>query len=658
MRKVALSVALFFVVALSACKQASSADPVVPPTPVAHTVTFVASGGEGTMTPQSIVEGQSAALTPNAFTKQGNFFAGWSTGVAGSATIADGATYTMGTADVTLSATWSAVPAYAITFDPSGGTGTMAAQSIVSGQSANLAPNAFAKAGYAFAGWATSSGGTAIYADCASYPMGSAPVTLWATWVIKPTHALRFDAAGGTGSMDDIKIIEDLSATIPANTLTKSGCRFVGWATTACGPVAYASGASYVMGTADATLYAVWEDRWTVIVPANSYITDIDKDQHGNTFVVGEITESLDDVNIKGMNDVFVRKYDASGRKLWTVTLGVSGKITEGSAITVDASGNSYICGTSAGSIGDQTCTGTNDMMIAKVSPLGTLVWIRLLGSANVSTTAHGIDCDAQGNCYVTGITNGALGGEQNLTSDQSVAFISRYDTNGNRTWTKLFEGRSCGNGVAVDTNGKVFVTGGVFESVGGQALTGTGDLFICEYDQLGTRSWISLAGAGGKETCSKDIALDGSGSLIICGYTYGDLDTQTHTGISDMFVGKYAITGHGMWTRLLGVIEKQTRAEDICVDGVGGIYVTGYTSGNLDGQEQSGLLSVFVVNYLSTGEKQWTMLKNSTGGSEGEGICYDDAAGAIIVAGAATSSFDGQSFTGRRGFLSTRFTP
>jgi uncharacterized repeat protein (TIGR02543 family) len=613
------------------------------------------------MAPQSILEGHSAALTANAFTRQGFYFAGWSTGVEGSPIIADGATYTMGKGDVTLTATWSTNPAYEVTFDPDGGTGTMAAQAIVSGLSAKLASNAYAKRGYAFVGWATSKGGAVAYSDCASLTMGNAPVTLWAVWAVKQSHTLRFDASGGTGTMSDISVVEELSATIPANSFTKSGCRFVGWATASGGPVAYASGTPFVMGTADVTLYAVWEDRWTVTVPAESSALGVAVDQYGNSFVVGYIFSSLDDVNKIGVRDAVVRKYDASGRKLWSVTIGASGKEVFGFDIAVDASGTSYICGASTGNVEGQTCAGSEDMLVAKITPAGSLAWTQLLGSSGKLTIAYGIDCDSQGNVFVTGITSGSLDGQSFSGGGGYEAFITRYDANGTRLWTKLLGGGSQGNDVAVDSGGNAYMTGYTNAlSIDGKALIGSYDLFVCKYDQLGRRSWISRLGTPGAAAYSYGIILDGLGSIFACGYTTGNLNGNTLTGTGDMFVGKFDTNGNVAWVRLLGSAGALTQAKDICADRAGNVYVTGTAYGNLDGQVRSGSRDSFVVKYLPTGDRQWTRLKGSVGGnSDGEGICYDDATGAVIVSGSANSPFDGQTFAhSSSGFLTTRFTP
>ena len=147
-----------------------------------YAITFDANGGTGTMATQILESGTAANLTANAFTRTGYTFAGWATTNNGAVAYSNSVSYTMGSADVTLFAKWTANN-YTITFDANGGTGTMANQTIAYNASANLTTNAFTRTVYVFAGWATTSTGDVAYADADSYTMSAlANVTLYAKW--------------------------------------------------------------------------------------------------------------------------------------------------------------------------------------------------------------------------------------------------------------------------------------------------------------------------------------------------------------------------------------------------------------------------------------------------------------------------------------------
>ena len=72
-----------------------------------YTITFNANGGSGTMSSQTIASGATSNLNANQFIRTGYTFAGWATSSGGSVSYANGASYTMGTSNVTLYAVWT-----------------------------------------------------------------------------------------------------------------------------------------------------------------------------------------------------------------------------------------------------------------------------------------------------------------------------------------------------------------------------------------------------------------------------------------------------------------------------------------------------------------------------------------------------------------------
>ena len=74
-----------------------------------------------------------------------------------------------------------AAPTYKITFVANAGFGTMSAQTVGS-SGAKLKKNAFKRTNYAFAGWATSTTGTAKYSDAALVKPRT-NLKLYAKWI-------------------------------------------------------------------------------------------------------------------------------------------------------------------------------------------------------------------------------------------------------------------------------------------------------------------------------------------------------------------------------------------------------------------------------------------------------------------------------------------
>ena len=161
-----------------------------------NTLTFDGNGStSGTTAAQTIATNTSATLTTNGFAKTGYTFAGWSTTASGSVIYTDGANYTMGTANSTLYAVWTANN-NTLTFDGNGSTsGSTASQTIASNASATLTTNGFVNTGYIFSGWSTTAGGSVAYANLANYTMGTNDATLYAVWMLATTPIITYSGS-------------------------------------------------------------------------------------------------------------------------------------------------------------------------------------------------------------------------------------------------------------------------------------------------------------------------------------------------------------------------------------------------------------------------------------------------------------------------------
>jgi uncharacterized repeat protein (TIGR02543 family) len=238
-----------------------------------YTITFDKNdpAAAGSMAGQTAAYGSSATLPANGFAKAGWTFAGWAASAGGPVAWSNGASYPMGAGDVTLYAKWTA-NTYTITYDKNdaAAAGTMAGQTVACGSSANLAANAFTKAGWTFAGWAATAGGAVAWADGASYTMGAADVTLFAKWT--QPHAVSYDGNGNTGGSapaDVTPYLPGVTVTVAGNTggLVRTGYTFSGWNTApGGGGTNYAANATFAMPGADVTLFAQWTPNPTYSV--------------------------------------------------------------------------------------------------------------------------------------------------------------------------------------------------------------------------------------------------------------------------------------------------------------------------------------------------------------------------------------------------------
>ncbi len=217
-----------------------------------HSVTYDLDGGSGEAPTQAdVAEGATFTVAAYSGTKAGFTFGGWNDG---SATYQSGADYTMGTADVTLTAVWNAIPKHSVTYDLDGGSGDAPTQAdVAEGATFTVAAYSGTKAGFTFGGW---NDGTTAYQPGSEYTMGTADVTLTAVWDAIPTHHVTYVLNGGSGEAPtQADVAEGATFTVAAYSGTKAGHTFGGWND---GSKAYAAGDSYTMGTVDVTLTAVW----------------------------------------------------------------------------------------------------------------------------------------------------------------------------------------------------------------------------------------------------------------------------------------------------------------------------------------------------------------------------------------------------------------
>ena len=103
-------------------------------------------------------------------------------------------------------------------------------------------------------------------------------------------------------------------------------------------------------------------------------------------------------------------------------------------------------------------------------------------------------------------------------------------------------------------------------------------------------------------------VTTDSSDNIYVTGYTSGDLDGNTSSGGQDIFLVKYNSSGTKQWTKQLGTSDNDS-GESVTTDSSGNIYVTGTTQGGLDGNTNSlstgGTSDIFLVKYDSSGTKQ-----------------------------------------------------
>ncbi len=220
-----------------------------------------------------------------------------------------------------------------------------------------------------------------------------------------------------------------------------------------------------------------------------------------------------------------------------------------------------------------------------------TLEWTKQLGTSG-DDISFGVSSDGLGNVYISGFTGGSLGGPHAGYAD---AFLSKYDSDGNFQWTAQLgtSGDDQSFGVTSDGLGNVYISGTTEGSLGG-TNAGLGDAFLSKYDSNGNFQWTSQLGTSSADG-SNGVSSDGLGNAYISGYTRGSLD-GTSSGSFDAFLSKYDSSGNLLWTEQLGT-SSSDYSTGVSSDGLGNVYISGETLGSF-GRTSAGGRDAFIVKF------------------------------------------------------------
>jgi uncharacterized repeat protein (TIGR02543 family) len=254
-----------------------------------YTITYNGNGNTGGSVPiDSTIysEGQTVTVLGNTgnLVETGYSFVGWNTQANGSGTTyAQGQTFPMGEANITLYAIWAEI--YTITYNGNSNTGgsvPVDSASYVQGQTVMVLGNTggLTKTGYSFIGWNMQADGSGtIYTQPQSFMIGAANVTLYAMWTTNPTYTVTYNGNGNTGGgvpIDTDNYVQSQMVTVFGNTgnLVNTDYSFSGWNTLSNGSgTTYMQAQTFAMGTANVTLYAKWTpsvNLWTWVHGANT----------------------------------------------------------------------------------------------------------------------------------------------------------------------------------------------------------------------------------------------------------------------------------------------------------------------------------------------------------------------------------------------------
>jgi beta-propeller repeat-containing protein len=275
-----------------------------------------------------------------------------------------------------------------------------------------------------------------------------------------------------------------------------------------------------------------------------------------------------------------------------------------------------------------------------------------------------GIAVDSSGNAYVTGSTSSSnfpttLGAFQ-TTSIQGGTFVTKLNSTGSALVYSTYLDGSGGFGIAVDSSGNAYVTGGAgfnFPTTAGafqRTLGGFQDAFVTKLNPDGSALVYSTYLGGSDFEEGRGIALDSSGSAYVTGGTSStNFPTSTEAfqttfggGFLDTFVSKLNPDGSALvYSTYLGSSDFD-EGLGIALDSSGNAYVTGGTSSTnfptTPGAFQTtlgGFQDAFVTKLNPDG----SALVYSTylgSGDGGFGIALDSSGNAYVTGFAGSTQF------------------
>jgi hypothetical protein len=244
---------------------------------------------------------------------------------------------------------------------------------------------------------------------------------------------------------------------------------------------------------------------------------------NGDDFAYAICVDNSNDIVVTGKsvglgtnNDYATIKYYPNGDTAWVRRYnGPTNQEDIACAIAIDDSDNIYVTGGSC-----QSYLTYFDYVTIKYDPYGGITWIRSYDCPAYPgyDIANAVTVDASKNIYVTGTSEGNA-----QPPDYDYATI-KYDSSGNQLWISRYNGPGNGwdeaTAIAVDNFGDVYVTGSSPQS-SGLPPSANMDYATIKYYSNGDTAWIRrYNGSGNDWDQPADITIDGFENVYVTGST------------------------------------------------------------------------------------------------------------------------------------------
>ena len=241
--------------------------------------------------------------------------------------------------------------------------------------------------------------------------------------------------------------------------------------------------------------HKVWEFNEAGAGGGNDWARSVVIDDQDNVYVGGIVYDGVS-------SDLWVRKLDAQGNPLWTMTYDDSDGLAElANGLAIHPSGDLIAAGFNEGKDG-----AINNIMVRMRPEDGSIVWAQAHGTMDVGRYALDITILPDGNIV--------LAGRQRSGSLLTDIWVAKFDDTGILDWSdfqpgELQGGNDSAHEVVSDPQGNIYVAGMV---QGPQGFTG----WLRKYDSDGNRLWTTVDDIDGPYRSNAAIAMASSGHLIV----------------------------------------------------------------------------------------------------------------------------------------------
>jgi hypothetical protein len=279
-------------------------------------------------------------------------------------------------------------------------------------------------------------------------------------------------------------------------------------------------------------------------------------------------------------------------------------------------------------------CLQSGSAVTVKVSGAGTELW-RAIYDTPWSDCPVGIEVDAAGQSFVAGYT-------QRVEPLQVLvnSFIVSYDANGNVLWQDQY-----GTGkdweqiydIARDpVAGAVYLAGYLSGRGGGPLLV--------RYDADGRRRWAKKYPSRVFYGQAERVAVGPDGNVVLAGlFSSGNVDIQV--------IKADGANGRELWSAVYGDAGKEERVADLAIDGSGNVLISGHASTPPPIYTSVGAV---LLRYTPDGALSWTVLDDRI--DAGLGGLAVDSSGSSCVAGTRHVPLGPYGYPFAQHWLTTRY--